>query len=107
MPQRMNTAIQDLKTPEMPTLKTISPSTLRRKKRSPSPRSRSQSTPPVMKRPQAKIEPKIEQIEARIQPQIVQDSRPQMVVNGTVYYVVDRIGKGGSSDVFQVSCSPF
>jgi len=109
MPQRLNTSDRNplpqrmvndsIKTPEMPQLKSLnfsssiarhkpppakSPSIVRvRGKRSPSPKSRSQSTPPPI----------------RIQgPQ----TYPTLDVNGKSYYVMDKIGKGGSSQVFQV-----
>jgi len=85
-----------LRTPEMPQLKSVS---FRPQRKSPErlenipkvtvqpPAQRSQSTPPVLKRP----------------PKVVEDaSRPTMVVNHKSYYVMERIGKGGSSEVFSV-----
>ena len=87
---------ENLRTPEMPQLKSVS---FRPQRRSPErlenipkvtvqpPAQRSQSTPPVLKRP----------------PKVVEDaSRPTMVVNHKSYYVMERIGKGGSSEVFSV-----
>jgi len=129
MPQRMMNS--SMKTPEMPQLKTLnlSPTTARKKtpsarspsvvrmraKRSPSPKSRSRSTPPVRsQRPQTN--PVISAVRQPTMPVIpppepkmpqkpaapAEPSRPTLVVNGNYYYVMDRIGKGGSSEVFQV-----
>jgi len=122
MPQRLNTSdrntlpqkmVNDLiKTPEMPQLKSLnfsssirptanarhksppvkSPSFVRmRGKRSPSPESRSKSTPPPM--PSSQPPP--------IRSQGPQ-TYPSLDVNGKSYFVMDKIGKGGSSQVFQV-----
>jgi len=84
----------NLQTPEMPRLKTVNFRPRRSPERLASPKvtvqppeKRSQSTPPVLKRP----------------PKVVEDaSRPTMVVNHKSYYVMERIGKGGSSEVFSV-----
>ena len=100
MPQRLTS--DTMKTPEMPILKSVnfSPSTNRRSRRSPSPKKfgvRSHSTPPVMKRPEPpKPTPKVFHEEPNPQ-------RPTITVNGQAYFVVERIGKGGSSEVFQVN----
>ena len=60
-------------------------------KRSPSPESRSKSTPPPM--------PSSQPPSTRSQgPQ----TYPSLDVNGKSYFVMDKIGKGGSSQVFQV-----
>jgi hypothetical protein len=84
-------------------------------KRSPSPKSRSRSTPPVRsQRPQTN--PAISAVRQPTMPVIpppepkmpqkpvapAEPSRPTLVVNGNYYYVMDKIGKGGSSEVFQV-----
>ena len=97
----------DFGTPEMPQLKTLSMKPQRSPMRGQSPKvsvrphrspqravtpkqpqpQRSHSTPPVLKRP----------------PKIVEDaSRPTVIVNHKSYYIMERIGKGGSSEVFQV-----
>jgi len=96
----------NLRTPEMPQLKSVN---FRAQRSSPErlaspkvtqqpPPQRSHSTPPVLKRPPAPETSRLPRT-----PKVVEDaSRPTMVVNHKSYYVMGRIGKGGSSEVFSV-----